>query len=81
MLIQKKILGLAYPVIRHPEDPHFVNLAEGEIVKMGFSHPSELRFGQQIVGSKDGFDWIWIYLGDNYCKVIGKFPESPWTCQ
>lgn len=56
------------------------NEADGAIVIMNL-RDTNWTFGQQIVGSSHGYDWIWHYVGENYWKVVGKWPESPWSCQ
>lgn len=59
------------------------NLANGEIVKMNFveSQKNTHSFGQQIVGLQDGYDYIWQHIAFDYFKVIGKWKESPFSCQ
>lgn len=57
------------------------NLAKGEIVKLNFRDAGKEPIGKQVVGTTDGFDWIWRHLGRNYWKVVGKYKESPWSCQ
>lgn len=77
------IAGLPYSLIKYPENPNFINLAKGEIVKMNFHKDclEGLRIGEQLVGLEGGYDWIWVYLGNSYAKVIMKVEESPWSCQ
>lgn len=59
------------------------NMSTGEIEKFDFveSCKNRHKFNDQVVGSKDGYDYIARHISDDYFKIIGKWKESPWTCQ
>lgn len=60
------------------------NVAKGEIEKFNFCESDRNKprpFNQQLVGTERGYHWIWRYIADDYFKVVGKWPEDPWTCQ
>lgn len=73
-----RILARLIPVLKTEG-----NVSKGEIVKFNFTVSSRNKhsFGDQVVGCEQGFDFIWRHISDDYFKVIGKWPESPFTCQ
>lgn len=59
--------------------PDVVNESKGEIIKMNLD-PVQNRYGswgfaQQVVGNKEGYNWIYRYIGLNYWKVVSKVKE------
>lgn len=73
-----KILARLIPVLKTEG-----NISTGEIKKFNFvnSCKNKYSFGQQIVGCEDGFDYIASHISDDYFKIVGKWPESPFSCQ
>lgn len=73
-----RILARLFPVSKTDG-----NVATGEIKKFNFvsSCKNTHHFGQQVVGCEDGFDYIARHISDDYFKIVGKWPESPFTCQ
>lgn len=68
-----------YPVTTYEDGT--VNESDGEVVKMNFKEARDFPIGKQVVGSSDGYDFIWRHLGFGYYKITSKVKESPWTCQ
>lgn len=82
-----RLKALLYPVTDYEKkygDKNTVNEAKGEIVMGNMSPerwPSDHFIGKTFTGIWDKYDWIQIYLGKGYFKVISKIKEGPWTCQ
>lgn len=78
--------ALFYPVVdyikEYGEDAG--NVSTGEIIKSPNQpdrYPENIWIGRRFVGSRDGYDFIDVYLGKGYFKNISKCKESGWTCQ
>lgn len=56
------------------------NKAKGEIITMDLES-NDKPFNFQVVGCSEGYHWIWRHVAFNYWKVVGKYKESPWSCQ
>lgn len=68
-----QILGKLIPILKTEG-----NLSKGEITKFHFveSQKNQYGFGKQVVGSEDGYDFIYRHISDDYFKCIGKVPEN-----
>lgn len=72
-----KALAKLIPVLKWDDG---TNLANGEIEKFEYveSQRNQHKFNDQVVGSRDGFDFIWRHISDDWFKVVGKSHER--TC-
>ncbi len=59
------------------------NVSKGEIVKFKFteSQRNTHGFGDQVVGCEGGYDYIARHISNDYFKMVGKWVESPFSCQ
>jgi hypothetical protein len=73
-----KVASMAFPVSKYEDGS---NVSKGQIIRLNLRDGEKQPFGQQLIGSSDGFDWIWRHLGCNYWKVTSQTVESPWSCQ
>lgn len=73
-----QILAKLIPVLRLEG-----NISKGEIVKMNFTEGCRNKhgFGDKVVGCEGGFDYSWRHISNDYFKVVGKWVESPFSCQ
>jgi len=67
-----QIVAKLYPVLK-TED----NLAIGEISKFNYveSQQNTHKIGDRVIGSENDFEMIWVHVGDDYFKCIGKWYE------
>lgn len=73
-----KILAKLLPILKSEG-----NISTGEIVKFNFtqSQKNTHSFGKQVVGSEGGFEYIARHISNDWFKIVGKWPESPFSCQ
>jgi hypothetical protein len=73
------VIGIIFPVIFTDDEP---NLAKGEIEKFSYVESQKLthKVGDRVNRTmwddkKNEFGTIWVCLGNDYFKQIGRWPE------
>lgn len=73
-----QIVAKLIPVNTYPDN---TNESKGELEKMTFANSHKYPFNYQVVGSKDGYSYIWRHVLHDYWKVVSKVKEGPFSCQ